>query len=106
MTTEEFKAYRDTLPSLPGIYKYMNEHSEIIYIGKAKDLKKRVYSYFTKNDHSNRIKRMIYNIRTIEFVIVDTEQDALLLENSLIKKYQPRYNVMLKDDKTYPFICI
>ena len=106
MTTEEFKAYREALPSLPGIYKYMNEEGQIIYIGKAKDLKKRVFSYFSKNDHSNRIKRMIYNIRTIEFVIVDTEQDAFLLENSLIKKYQPRYNVMLKDDKTYPFICI
>lgn len=106
MTSEEFKAYRETLPSLPGIYKYISETGDIIYIGKAKDLKKRVFSYFTKNDHSNRIKRMIHNIRTIEFVIVDTEQDAFLLENSLIKKYQPRYNVMLKDDKTYPFICI
>ena len=72
MTTEEFKAYREALPSLPGIYKYMNEEGQIIYIGKAKDLKKRVFSYFSKNDHSNRIKRMIYNIRTIEFVIVDT----------------------------------
>ena len=106
MTTEEFKAYRDTLPSLPGIYKYINEEGEYIYIGKAKDLKKRVFSYFSKNDHSNRIRRMIFNIRKIEFVIVDTEQDAFLLENSLIKKHQPRYNVMLKDDKTYPFICI
>ena len=106
MTTEEFKDYRDTLPSLPGIYKYINAEGEIIYIGKAKDLKKRVYSYFSKNDHSNRIRRMIFNIKTIEFVIVNTEQDAFLLENSLIKKHQPRYNVMLKDDKTYPFICI
>ncbi|HWB62346.1 MAG TPA: excinuclease ABC subunit UvrC, partial [Chitinophagales bacterium] len=106
MTSEEFKSYRDSIPSLPGIYKYLDEHENIIYIGKAKDLKKRVSSYFTKNDHTNRIKRMIFLIRNIEFVIVDTEQDAFLLENSLIKKYQPRYNVMLKDDKTYPFICI
>ncbi len=106
MTAEEFKQHRDTLPNLPGIYKYLNEAEEIIYIGKAKDLKKRVSSYFTSTEHTHRIKRMIHFIRKIEFVIVDTEQDAFLLENSLIKKYQPRYNVMLKDDKTYPFICI
>ncbi len=106
MTSDDFKTYRDNLPSLPGIYKYLSEQDEIIYIGKAKDLKKRVSSYFTKNDHSFRIKRMIHLIHKIEFVIVNTEQDAFLLENSLIKKYQPRYNVMLKDDKTYPFICI
>lgn len=106
MTSEEFKTYRESLPNEPGIYKYLNEQGEIIYIGKAKDLKKRVSSYFTNNMHSNRIKRMIHFIAKFEFVIVDTEQDAFLLENSLIKKYQPRYNVMLKDDKTYPFICI
>lgn len=106
MTPEEFKPLRETVPNLPGIYKYINAAGEIIYIGKAKDLKKRVGSYFTNNMHSNRIKRMIHFINTIEFVIVDTEQDALLLENSLIKKYLPRYNVMLRDDKTYPFICI
>jgi excinuclease ABC subunit C len=106
MKFEEYKAYRDVLPSQPGIYKYLNEKEEIIYIGKAKDLKKRVSSYFTKNDHTYRISRMIDGIHKIEFVIVETEQDALLLENSLIKKYQPRYNVMLKDDKSYPFICI
>ena len=106
MNSEEFKTYRDTIPNQPGIYKYISEQEEIIYIGKAKDLKKRVCSYFSKNDHSNRIQRMVHFIKQIEFVIVDTEQDAFLLENSLIKKYQPRYNVMLKDDKTYPFICI
>ena len=106
MTVEEFRDFRDALPSQPGIYKYLSEAEDIMYIGKAKDIKKRVSSYFTKNDHSNRIKRMIFLVRKIEFVIVNTEQDAFLLENSLIKKYQPRYNVMLKDDKTYPFICI
>lgn len=106
MTFEEFKLIRDTIPSLPGIYKYLNEGGDIIYIGKAKDIKKRVSSYFLKNDHSYKIERMISSAAKIEFVIVDTEQDALLLENSLIKKYQPRYNVMLKDDKSYPFICI
>ncbi|MCW5908206.1 MAG: excinuclease ABC subunit UvrC [Chitinophagales bacterium] len=107
MTSDEFKAYREHLPSQPGIYKYLNEAGEIIYIGKAKDLRKRVSSYFVvKNDHSYKVKRLVHQIRNIEFVVVDTEQDAFLLENSLIKKYQPRYNVMLKDDKTYPFICI
>lgn len=106
MNLEEFKQYRDILPSQPGIYKYSNEEGDYIYIGKAKDLKKRVSSYFLKNDHSHRIKRMVFNIRKIEFQIVNTEQDALLLENSLIKKHQPKYNVMLKDDKTYPYICI
>lgn len=107
MTSEEFKPFRETIPNLPGIYKYLNEAGDIIYIGKAKDLKKRVSSYFfTKNDHSYKTKRLVHQIRNIEFVIVDTEQDAFLLENSLIKKYQPRYNIMLKDDKTYPFICI
>lgn len=106
MTSEEFKEFRDSLPNQPGVYKYLNAERQIIYIGKAKDLKKRVSSYFTKSDHSNRIIRMIHSIRHIEFVIVDTEQDAFLLENSLIKKYLPRYNVMLRDDKTYPFICI
>lgn len=106
MTSDEFKDFREQLPSLPGIYKYLSEADDIIYIGKAKDLKKRVTSYFIKNDHSYKTKRLVNQIRKIEFVIVDTEQDAFLLENSLIKKYQPRYNVMLKDDKTYPFICI
>ncbi|HLP22344.1 MAG TPA: excinuclease ABC subunit UvrC [Chitinophagales bacterium] len=106
MTFEEYKAFRDALPSQPGIYKYLGENDEIMYIGKAKDLKKRVSSYFTKTDHTRRIRQLVTNIQKIEFVIVDTEQDALLLENSLIKKYQPKYNVMLKDDKTYPFICI
>ena len=106
MNNEDFKNYREILPSQPGIYKYINEEGKIIYIGKAKDLRKRVNSYFTKNDHTHRIRKMIFNIRKIEFVIVNTEQDAFLLENSLIKKHQPRYNVMLKDDKTYPFICI
>lgn len=106
MNLEEFKQYRDILPSQPGIYKYSNEEGEVIYVGKAKDLKKRVSSYFNKTDHSQRIRRMVFTIKKIEFQIVDTEQDALLLENSLIKQIQPKYNVMLKDDKTYPYICI
>ncbi len=96
-----------TLPDKPGIYQYFDDQGKIIYIGKAKNLKKRVASYFTKShDHSGKIRVMVKKIADIRFMIVDTETDALLLENNLIKKYQPRYNVMLKDDKTYPWICI
>jgi excinuclease ABC subunit C len=107
MTYDEFvAAYRDSLPSQPGVYRYYDEDGGILYIGKAKDLRKRVSSYFTKNDHTFRIAYMVRKIHKLEFTIVDTEQDAFLLENSLIKKYQPRYNVNLKDDKSYPYIVI
>jgi excinuclease ABC subunit C len=107
MTYDEFvAAYRDSLPSQPGVYRYFDEEGNILYIGKAKDLRKRVSSYFTKNDHTFRIAYMVRKISKLEFTIVDTEQDAFLLENSLIKKYQPRYNVLLKDDKSYPYIVI
>ena len=107
MTYDDFvAAYRDSLPSQPGVYRYYDEEGVILYIGKAKDLRKRVSSYFTKNDHTFRIAYMVRKINKLEFTIVDTEQDAFLLENSLIKKYQPRYNVNLKDDKTYPYIVI
>lgn len=95
-----------TLPDNPGIYQYFDEEGKIIYIGKAKNLKKRVSSYFTKQDQSGKVRVMVKKIADIRFMIVDTETDALLLENNLIKKYQPRYNVLLKDDKTYPWICI
>jgi excinuclease ABC subunit C len=107
MTHDEFvQTYRDSLPSQPGVYRYYDEEDNILYIGKAKDLKKRVSSYFNKNDHTFRIAYMVRKIVRLEYTIVDTEQDAFLLENSLIKKYQPRYNVSLKDDKTYPYIVI
>ncbi|MEA3504266.1 MAG: excinuclease ABC subunit UvrC [Bacteroidota bacterium] len=96
-----------TLPEKPGIYQYFDDKGAIIYIGKAKNLKKRVSSYFMKtHDMNNRIKVLVKKISDIKFIVVDTEMDALLLENNLIKKYQPRYNVLLKDDKTYPWICI
>lgn len=95
------------LPDKPGIYQFFDEQGKIIYIGKAKSLKKRVSSYFNKDQsHSGKISVMVRKISDIHHMIVDSELDALLLENNLIKKYQPRYNVMLKDDKTFPWICI
>ncbi|MFZ4740659.1 MAG: excinuclease ABC subunit UvrC [Bacteroidales bacterium] len=101
------KSILKTLPEKPGIYQYFDEKATIIYIGKAKNLKKRVSSYFNKDTFENgKLAVLVRKIADIRFMIVDTELDALLLENNLIKKYQPRYNVMLKDDKTYPWICI
>jgi excinuclease ABC subunit C len=96
----------ETLPNLPGVYKYYNEAKELLYVGKAKQLKKRVSSYFTKNLTSYKTHELVQKIHTIEFTIVHTEQDALLLENALIKQFQPKYNIDLKDDKTYPYIVI
>jgi len=96
-----------SLPENPGVYQYFDEHGTIIYVGKAKNLKKRVSSYF-RNDTSvyGKVRVMVRKIFEIRYLVVDTELDALLLENNLIKEYQPRYNIMLKDDKTYPWICI
>lgn len=95
-----------TLPHQPGVYQYFDADDKILYVGKAKDLKKRVSSYFTKNHDYGKTKVLVKKIVTIKHIIVETETDALLLENNLIKKYQPRYNVLLKDDKSYPWICI
>lgn len=94
------------LPSKPGIYQYLNTEGTIIYIGKAKNLKKRVSSYFTKNHDNTKTAVLVKQIADINTIIVNSEIEALLLENNLIKKYQPKYNVLLKDDKTYPWICI
>ncbi len=95
------------LPDAPGVYRFFNQEGEIIYVGKAKNLKNRVSSYFVKsNQHDRKTLRMVSQIVNFEFTIVNTEYDALLLENNLIKQYQPKYNILLRDDKTYPYICI
>ena len=94
------------LPDKPGVYLFIDKSGRIIYVGKAKRLKKRVASYFTKNHESGKTRILVNKIVDIRHIVVDTETDALLLENNLIKKYQPRYNVLLKDDKTYPYICV
>lgn len=104
--SDQVKNIISNLPNSPGVYKYFDEDENLIYIGKAKNLKKRVLSYFTKTHDNRKTSMLVSKIANIEFTIVETEIDALLLENSLIKKYQPKFNVMLKDDKTYPFICI
>ena len=95
-----------SLPSTPGIYQYYDREKNILYVGKAKNLKKRVASYFTKNHENAKTRILVKKIASIKHIVVTSETDALLLENNLIKKYQPRYNIMLKDDKTYPWICI
>ncbi|MFV0539785.1 MAG: excinuclease ABC subunit UvrC [Aestuariibaculum sp.] len=95
-----------TLPNQPGVYQYYDANGTIIYVGKAKNLKKRVLSYFTKTHDNGKTRVLVKKIAEIKHIVVATETDALLLENNLIKKYQPRYNVMLKDDKSYPWICI
>jgi len=95
-----------TLPDSPGIYQYFDKNGVIIYIGKAKNLKKRVSSYFNRTQDNGKTKILVKQIVDIKFLVVDTEVDALLLENNLIKKYKPKYNILLKDDKTYPWICI
>jgi excinuclease ABC subunit C len=95
-----------SLPEVPGVYQYLDKQDKIIYIGKAKNVKKRVTSYFNKTVENHKTRVLVKNISRIEHVVVDSEMDALLLENNLIKKYKPRYNILLKDDKTYPWICI
>jgi excinuclease ABC subunit C len=96
----------NTVPENPGVYQFLNAEEKIIYIGKAKNLRKRVASYFVKKHEHGKTRVLVKNIAGIKFIVVDNETDALLLENNLIKKYQPRYNVLLKDDKSYPWICI
>ncbi len=94
------------LPEQPGVYQFFNKNQQVIYVGKAKNLRKRVYSYFAKEHEYGKLRYLVHNITELRVIVVATELDALLLENNLIKKYQPRYNVALKDDKTFPWICI
>ena len=103
---DHLKGIVNNLPNNPGIYQFLDDKSTIIYIGKAKNLKKRVSSYFNKEHKENKTRVLVRRIRNIKYIVVRTEEDALLLENSLIKEHQPRYNVLLKDDKTYPSICV
>ncbi|KAA6339953.1 UvrABC system protein C [termite gut metagenome] len=105
-TSEYLKEIVANLPEKPGIYQYLNTENTIIYVGKAKNLKRRVYSYFSKEHENGKTKVLVSKIADIQYIVVNTEEDALLLENNLIKKHKPRYNVLLKDDKTYPSICI
>lgn len=106
MTSAEFKHIAPSIPTQPGIYKYFDAKNELIYVGKAKHLRKRVSSYFTKTFTSYKTHELVQRIARIEFTIVDSDQDAFLLENTLIKEFQPRYNINLKDDKSYPYIII
>lgn len=105
-TSEYLKGIVSNLPEGPGIYQYLNVEGTIIYVGKAKNLKRRVYSYFSKEHEPGKTRVLVSKIADIRYIVVNTEEDALLLENNLIKKYKPRYNVLLKDDKTYPSICV
>ena len=106
MQNTDLELQLKTLPNTPGVYQYFDKNDTILYVGKAKNLKKRVSSYFTKNHEYGKTKVLVKKIASIKHIVVSTEIDALLLENNLIKKYKPRYNILLKDDKTYPWICI
>ena len=106
MDSNIFSSIQKTLPNAAGIYKYYNTEGNLLYIGKAKNIRKRVSSYFTNSKLSHKTHELVKQIASIEFTIVDSEHDALLLENSLIKEFRPKYNIVLKDDKTYPYIVI
>ena len=106
MTQEAFQKIAHTIPQDPGVYKYFDKDHELIYVGKAKSLRKRVSSYFSKSFVGYKTHELVKRIHSIEFTIVGSEQDAFLLENALIKEYKPKYNIELKDDKTYPFIVV
>ena len=98
--------YLKNLTTSPGVYKFLDKNERVIYIGKAKNLKKRVKSYFSTRQVDQKTRSLVSNISNISVVLVDTESDALLLENNLIKKFKPKYNILLKDGKSYPWICI
>ena len=104
--TEEIKNSLAVVPSSPGCYMFMDKKGQVIYVGKAKDLKRRVSSYFNKNHDSIKTRVLVKNIHSLKYVVVNSEEDTFLLENNLIKELQPRYNVLLKDDKSYPYIVV
>jgi excinuclease ABC subunit C len=106
MSNPSLELQIQSLPDNPGVYQYYDKEDKILYVGKAKDLKKRVSSYFNKIHDTAKTNVLVKKIVTIKHIVVATESDALLLENNLIKKLQPRYNVLLRDDKSYPWICI
>ena len=106
MISDKIKSILKTIPTDPGVYRYYDEKDEIIYVGKAKNLKRRVSSYFNKQQQSGKVKVLVSRIADIKFTVVNNEMEALLLENNFIKQYKPRYNILLKDDKTYPWICV
>ena len=104
--TDHIKQIVAALPQTPGVYQYFNKEGKIIYVGKAKNLKRRVSSYFTKTGQSPKVTALVKHIYDLKYIVVENETDALLLENNLIKQYQPHYNILLKDGKTYPWLCI
>ena len=106
VVSEHIKLLLQRIPERPGVYQYFNTEGTIIYVGKAKNLRRRVNSYFQKEHQTNKTRQLVRHIADIKYIVVDTEQDAFLLENNLIKQYQPHYNIMLKDGKSYPSICI
>ena len=106
MSKAALKLHVQALPSQPGVYQFYDSKERIIYVGKAKNLKNRVSSYFRKQVDSRKTQRLVKNISLIKHIVVPTESDALIMENTLIKEHQPRNNILLRDDKTYPWICI
>src|SRR5690606_1751829 len=106
MANPSLEVQLKTLPEAPGVYQYFDAEGTILYVGKAKNLKKRISSYFTKQHDTGKTRVLVKKIAAVKHIVVASETDALLLENNLIKKHKPRYNVMLKDDKSYPWICI
>ena len=103
---KHLKLIVQNLPEKPGCYQYLDEQGTVIYVGKAKNLKRRVSSYFLKENQTDKTRMLVSRISDLKYIVVETEWDAFLLENNLIKRYKPRYNILLKDDKTYPSICI